>query len=128
MVLENIQSLEVAFIKEIADMPFQNLRTEITDNKDDLITIDLEISKVIALTDFGSELYNYILDEHTKNLIIFIQNGNKLIPPLIINVIGNKWTILDGKHRIALCIKLGLSEISFLIRKKDLGKVLNLTK
>ena len=128
MVLENIQSLEVAFIKEIADMPFQNLRTEITDNKDDLITIDLEISKVIALTDFGSELYNYILDEHTKNLIIFIQNGNKLIPPLIINVIGNKWTILDGKHRIALCIKLGLSEISFLIRKKDLGNILNVTK
>jgi hypothetical protein len=128
MDLEKIKSLEVAFIKEIADMPFQNLRTEITDNKDDLITIDLEISKVIALTDFGSELYNYTLDEHTKNLIIFIQNGNKLIPPLIINVIGNKWTILDGKHRIALCIKLGLSEISFLIRKKDLGNILNLTK
>jgi len=128
MDLEKIKSLEVAFIKEIADMPFQNLRTEITDNKDDLITIDLEISKVIALKDFGSELYNYTLDEHTKNLIIFIQNGNKLIPPLIINVIGNKWTILDGKHRIALCIKLGLSEISFLIRKKDLGNILNLTK
>jgi hypothetical protein len=128
MDLEKIKSLEVAFIKEIADMPFQNMRTEITDNKDDLITIDLEISKVIALTDFGSELYNYTLDEHTKNLIIFIQNGNKLIPPLIINVIGNKWTILDGKHRIALCIKLGLSEISFLIRKKDLGNILNLTK
>ena len=128
MDFENIQSLKVTFIKDIADMPFQDLRTEMTDNKDDLITIDLDISKVIALTDFGFELYNFIIDDRTKNLIIFIQNGNKLIPPHVINVIGNKWTILDGKHRIALCVKLGLSAITFLIRKKDLGNLLNSTR
>jgi len=128
MDFENIQSLKVTFIKDIADMPFQDLRTEMTDNKDDLITIDLDISKIIALTDFGFELYNFIVDDRTKNLIIFIQNGNKLIPPHVINVIGNKWTILDGKHRIALCVKLGLSAITFLIRKKDLGNLLNSTR
>ncbi len=128
MDLEKIKSLKVEFIKEISDMPFHNLRTEITDNKDGLMTIDLDISKMITLTDFGAELYEFNFDEHTKNLIKFIQNENKLIPPFIINIAGNKWTIWDGKHRIALCIKLGFTKMPFLIRKKDLDKILNLTK
>lgn len=128
MDLEKIQTLKVEFIKEIADMPFHDLRTEITDSKDDLTTFDLDISKVIGCTDFGSDLYNFIIDEHTKNLVTFIHKGNKLIPPVIINISGDKWTILDGKHRIALCIKLGITKIPFLIRKSDLSKVLNLIK
>ncbi|NDC31226.1 MAG: hypothetical protein EBZ58_09885 [Bacteroidetes bacterium] len=128
MDLEKIQTLKVEFIIEIADMPFHDLRTGISDSKDDLTTFDLDISKVIGCTDFGSDLYNFIIDEHTKNLVRFIHKGNKLIPPEIINISGDKWTILDGKHRIALCIKLGITKIPFLIRKRDLSKVLNLIK
>lgn len=60
-----------------------------------------------------------IRQPHTiARLIEFIENGNKLIPPLI-QTNENRISIIDGNHRIALCRFLRIEKIPFLIPKKD---------
>lgn len=118
-----ITASNIKFFRNIESMPFENLRTEILENKIDLIVVDLNISKVLSSVDFGEELETFQLDDHTLKLISFVENGHNLIPPIIINIAGKKWSIFDGKHRIALCLKLKIETIPFLLRKRDLQNI-----
>lgn len=118
-----INATKIKFHSNIESMPFENLRTQMLYNNMDLTLVELNISKVLSSVDFGEDLETFQLDEHSKNLICFVENGNDLIPPFIINISGEKWKILDGKHRIALCIELKFETIPFLIRKGDLKNI-----
>jgi hypothetical protein len=123
LMVPEIKASKIKFHRDLKCMPFENLRTEILENKIDLTVVDLNISKVISSLDFGEELEIFQLDEHMLNLISFIENGHTLIPPFIINIEGEKWSIFDGKHRIALCFKLNIETIPFLLRKRDLKNI-----
>lgn len=118
----DINKLTVHFYDNIAEMPFENLRTEITDDiLNDYNIIELCIGKVKSKIDSGQSDYTkFNLDTHMIRLVEFIKAGNKVIPPIIINISENNWTILDGQHRIALFLHLELCNVPFLIRKNQM--------
>ena len=117
---------KIKFIYELTKMPFCNLRTEFTEDPQNICVVELDILKVLDSTDFGFELKSFQIDDDMKNLVGFINGGNHLIPPLIKYINNDLWTIVDGKHRIALALEIGCAKIPFLIRKCDLLKVKSL--
>ncbi len=118
----DINKLKISFYENSAEMPIKNLKTEITDDiLNGCVIVPLDINKVISKIDGGQIQYKkFILDANMICLTEFIDAGNKLIPPLIIYISKNKWTILDGQHRIALFLHLEMSNVPFLIRKEHL--------
>ena len=108
----------VKFHDKISKMPITQLKTEITEdilNNYDIV--NLNIDKVLSQIDGGQIYKKFEMDEKMIRLVNFINEGNKLIPPIIRNITKNKWTIFDGQHRIGLFLHLGITTIPFLIRK-----------
>jgi len=121
-----LPSKNIEFHTDISKMPFQELRTEFNENTDNLEVVKLSLLKVLnaleeGMTRFPSGKINS--DKSTIELITLINKEIKIIPPFIIKINLNLWTIYDGQHRIGLCRYLGLTEIPFLIRKNNLNYV-----
>ena len=116
----------IEFHTDICKMPFHELRTQFYENIDNLEVVKLSLVKVLnaiddGITRFPSGKINS--DESTLNLITLINKEVKIIPPFIVMVNMNLWTIYDGQHRIGLCLNIGLKEIPFLIRKDNTNYV-----
>ncbi len=124
------KNLKLVFYHEIKEMPFNELETKMNENfLSDYLIVKLKIEKVISKINGGIVQYTkFCLDKKMENLIEFVNAGNKIIPPIIINISKDKWTILDGQHRVALSIFLNYTEIPFLIRKKHLVLIQELSK
>jgi hypothetical protein len=88
--------------------------------------IDLNLENVLAaycdvVEDVfpQNELWTIRSDESIAQLIETIENGTRLVPP-ILDITNERADILDGKHRVALCRYLGLEAIPFLVRNDQL--------
>lgn len=117
----NITKSNIRFYNKTSEMPVEKLETEFTgDIVEDYDVCILDIKKVIGCIESGQTNYNiFCLDAKMIRLIEFIESENKLIPPIILNLNNNKWTFLDGQHRVALFLHLGISKAPFLIRKNQ---------
>ena len=115
-----LNNLQLVFYNEIKEMPFHELVTKMNENfLSDYLIVKLKIEKVISKINGGIVQYTeFCLDKKMENLISFINTGNKIIPPILINISKNNWKILDGQHRVALSIFLNKIEIPFLLRKQ----------
>lgn len=116
-----INKSNLRFLNKKSEMPIEDLRTEITENIiNDYELITLEINKVLNHVSNGESYKSFECDDRMIELINFIKKGNKLIPPIIRNINDNIWAILDGQHRIGLCVKLGIKSIPFLVRSDQM--------
>jgi hypothetical protein len=120
-----IKNLQLVFYDEIKEMPFHELETKMNENfLSDYIIVKLKIQNVISKINGGAAQYTkFCLDKKMENLISFIKTGNKIIPPILVNISKDNWTILDGQHRVALSIFLNNIEIPFLIRKQHFNLI-----
>lgn len=50
-------------------------------------------------------------DERLDSIIRAVREGVKL-PPIDVKKVGRKYLVINGRHRIAVCILLGCDEIS----------------
>lgn len=122
--------LTIQWETDITAINLDNLKTSLIDEIKHNLPLDykivqLDLDNVVRLhcekpdTIFPKNNLWAIRQPHTiARLIEFIENGNKLIPPLI-QTNRNRILIIDGNHRIALCRFLRIEKIPFLIPKKD---------
>ncbi|MBK8927747.1 MAG: ParB N-terminal domain-containing protein [Crocinitomicaceae bacterium] len=117
MNLREINKNHVQFYDNLLDMPVNQLNTEIHFDIINCYSIEtLNIDILLRKIQNGNEYKNFVWDSKMKGLFEFIGSGTKLIPPIIRKINEEVWAILDGQHRVGLCIYLGFSEIPFLIR------------
>jgi hypothetical protein len=112
----------IEFHTDISKMPFHELRTQFDENIDNLEVVQLNLVKVLNVIEGGLTRFpsgKIYFDDSTTDILTLIDNKIKIIPPFIVMVNLNLWTIFDGQHRIGVCRYLGLKEIPFLIRKDN---------
>ena len=118
---------DIKFHDILAEMPIGQLKTEINDDiVNDYDIAILNINKLIGCIHDGYIYKKFVTDDKMIGLVKFIGQGHKLIPPIIRNIKGDSWTIIDGQHRIGLILHIGISVMPFLIRKdqmKFIGKL-----
>lgn len=115
---------------------FNKLRTnEIeTINFDNYISIDLNVDMVLkALFEKDDPHYELdfpkdrlISDSFMDDLICFVNDGNKIAPP-ILELVGQRVIIRDGKHRLGLMRFLNIQTIPFLVLKSNIENYKYLT-
>lgn len=123
-VILSMLKFKMNFYTDISQIDFSKLRTnDIHDYqvKETLELIILNVEKVIDSLDNGIDFKkeNFKMDAHMPELIKFVEGGNMVIPPFIVNVNDNKWNLIDGKHRFALINYLGIHYAPFVIRKRN---------
>ena len=74
-----------------------------------------------------NKLFGTHSDVKIINLVEFLQNDNKVIPP-VIRPVGGKYPIMfdQGNHRFALARFLKLKEMPFIVETKDVQKIRDL--
>jgi hypothetical protein len=122
-----IEKSDIFFHDRLSDMPINQLTTEITDDIfNSYGIVILNINKVLNHIYDGQAYQKFEMDNKMIGLIEFVKNDNKLIPPIIRNIDKNSWAIIDGQHRLALFIHLGITNIPFLIRNDQMKLSVNL--
>ncbi len=117
----SIVKSDIIFHENLIEMPIGQLRTEITDDiPNNYSLVVLDIANVLNHIHNGHVYRNFEMDDKMIELIEFIKKGNKLIPPIIRNIINDSWTIFDGQHRVALAMELKFKSIPFLIRQDQI--------
>jgi len=113
----SIVKSDIIFHNKLSEMPISQLKTEITDDiPNSYSLVILDIDNVLNHIHEGHIYRNFEMDDKMIELIEFIKRGNKLIPPIIRNIVNDSWTIFDGQHRVALFCELKITSIPFLIR------------
>ena len=108
----------IHFYDILTEMRINNLNTEITDDITNNYAIEiLDIEKVLKHIYEGEVYFKFVMDGKMIRLVNFIKEGNKIIPPIIRYINDTTWAIVDGQHRIGLCLHLDIRTIPFLIRK-----------
>lgn len=131
-------SLDIQWQMDIAKLNLDSLKTSLSDDiKNNLVQnyeiVILNLDKVVSRHCTNPDkvfpkdnLWVKRQAHRTARLIEFIENKNKIIPP-IIQLINNKnLTIIDGNYRIALCRFLKLNNIPFIVMKKHIQLTVNL--
>jgi hypothetical protein len=123
------------WIDEIPSMSLLNLKSMknpelIEEVETNFCVVWMDLRKVISkLAEYPEDIYPTTnlwwkggrSDESIVDLIDFVKEGNKLIPP-IIDVTASLWNVYDGNHRIALCRFFKITCMPFLV-KKDLERL-----
>lgn len=125
-------SLDIQWEMDIAKIDLDPLKTSLIDDiKNNLVQdyeiVMLNLDKVVSRHCNNPDKV-YPKDKlwvkrqpHTiARLIEFIENGNKIIPPIIQPIDNKNLAIIDGNHRISLCRFLKLNNIPFLVMKKHI--------
>jgi hypothetical protein len=124
-------NLQLNFVTDIALMDFSKLRTDNVPDyeRPELIeVVNLDVMKVLNSLDNGRdfEREKFNLNNNMHELLKLVENGERIIPPLIVHIHSNKWALIDGNHRFALINFLGITNAPFLIRKANKKAAINL--
>lgn len=128
-------NIEIQWETDITQISLDKLRTSLIDEiKNNLITdyeiVNFDLDKVVNRHCTNADniypknnLWKLRQPHDIARLIEFVENGNKIIPPMILPTSNTTIAILDGNHRIALCRFLKLSHIPFIVKKDTLNLI-----
>ena len=119
---QGLLKLNILFNEDVNSIDFLKLKTKNIPDYEKKATLEIQtlsMEKVIRSLDYGNVFKKEKLkvSDDMRELIKVIEDNNKIIPPFIININGQKWTIMDGHHRIDLMNYLEIQNAPFLIRK-----------
>lgn len=142
--INNNLNLEIKWQEKITDIDkeflFSRVQIDGFDNFEENFTVEyLNIDRILNFHFENDEkvfprnkLWNTCRsDRKITKLILYIENGNILCPPIIdftfVQLTNTEvFSIYDGNHRIALSRFLKYDEIPFIIRKTNLQRIKNI--
>ena len=124
--IEDLNNLIIDWETDISKMDFQALRTKTL--TDDVSFQELTIGSMNPNTHFSESHWSesiraFMIDPNTKELIDFVKNKNKIIPPMRMELIElfyddtttsqvvSDIAVIDGSHRLFLSKILGIVKI-----------------
>jgi len=126
---KQLKNLKIDWETDLEKMNFSLLRSNPHCNIKNSYIEKLDLTKTHHWEGAKTDIGLIIKDIITINLITFIDDGNKIIPPLYIKPFeydGENYSIkeiqelrqLDGGHRLFLSAAIGLKEIPIIIHEK----------